>query len=788
MLGSHVRRAGDVPYQRSTELLPAAAAAAAAQALQAAMMAGASPQPTLHAQQQPMMPPLGGTGSSAAPLPPRGDATPSAATAAAAAATDALCAEAAFSPEVAASFMKKLWCSCCPAPVPVACDAQPLKALPIYADPGEIRAAGSGSTGLETALHRVFGAEGLQALFGTPQAVGAKRIAEGGMNHIFMVALAGRVVKCVRPKGVGQSEALETERLRLTTPSLMEDAHALFPLAAFQCRAASPTVPLPPGSTEPCEVLVFEYLHGCRTVGDLVRSFERTHATGRLQSSACCMTYRQSGSCPHAAAIRHLLAVQVPLLGRRFQALHGRRHGDFKVDNVMVERNGNLRLADFLSPFCRNCDREEFLSSTVTLHPLVQELRDCFPAYWEQALPTATRESVSSAGRWSPVDTRSNAQLLHELADLDVARRTSPHGLFGEVPSLLDCINGGLGVKFSTPSLPPFPPAGDLLLNGIASPPQHLHPSLPLSSESRCSSFAHPESPGSCSMPMRSPLAAAGATRVLAPPTASGGGPLLGEPAAAAAILQPSSPLAGFPGGAGASIAVSGAASVPNPTSVACGLEAASGTFPPPQGGSVTISFLASTGLMAPSLTPPPQLSLPMLALGRMGSLGDGSFMDTSSPMSPPCFAMTDLRHGSPFDRPGGSPAGIHHSSGRGSPFGGWPGLPTAAAGQPPPRQQHPATANGTQSPIGWSSFGLGPGGSAGFGHFGPALPPCSSFAVGVGPPPSPTGAAAMAAVAAPPAAFAAAAATAMAASTVPSPTNLRPMMAAQQFVYQHVS
>merc|ERR1711879_905758 len=102
--------------------------------------------------------------------------------------------------------------------------------------------------------------------------------------------------------------------------------------------------------------------------------YERTHAVGMLQNSSPCVAHRELGVCEHVHWLSSLLVQQVPLLNRRFQAMHGRRHGDFKANNVLVERGGTPRLADFLSAFCRSCDRNEFLGSIPSMHPAVRDM------------------------------------------------------------------------------------------------------------------------------------------------------------------------------------------------------------------------------------------------------------------------------------------------------------------------------------------------------------------------------------------------------------------------------
>lgn len=307
----------------------------------------------------------------------------------------------------------------------------------MHGDPAEVGRVSDGEVGL--VLQRIFGREGLLALFGRPDAAGAQRLSVGGLNHLFLVAHAGRLVKCTRPRSACLSEAREAERLRREAPALAVDVHAVFPLASFLCREP----PLLQTGLPPCEVVVFEHLDGCRPLGDLLRLFERTHPMGALRTTAPCAQHRSGQTCDHIAPLRSLVAQQAARLNWRFQAMHRRRHGDFKADNVLLDRRGMPRLADFLSPFCRSCDREEFLSSTDSTHPIVNEMRSAFSLAWQAEAQHAEALGRSPGCAVSHEEAFHNAQLMEALEHLNAARQSQ--SIFGPMPSLL--ANIGLSVR-----------------------------------------------------------------------------------------------------------------------------------------------------------------------------------------------------------------------------------------------------------------------------------------------------------------------------------------------------
>eukprot|EP00930_Biecheleria_cincta_P029032 TRINITY_DN20192_c0_g1_i1.p1 TRINITY_DN20192_c0_g1~~TRINITY_DN20192_c0_g1_i1.p1 ORF type:complete len:629 (-),score=108.39 TRINITY_DN20192_c0_g1_i1:244-2130(-) len=282
---------------------------------------------------------------------------------------------------------------------------------------------------LALTLQRVFGREGIQAIFGCASTQGARRLKCVGFNHDFMVELGGKLAKCIRPHaGAGGrfSEVMEAERLRHSSPSLENDQHALFPKTAFLCQA-----PCAGQGEFCCEILVFPFLEGCQSLGELVRSFERSHPCGVLRRGSACQEHLSDESgrtkCAHAHAL-HDLVRQAARLGRRFQALHGRRHGDFKADNLLLDRDGHLRLADFLSPFCITCDSEEFLKSLQSTHPSTQELQETFHTEWSQQACAAAIPDI-----------RRNSWLQEELRQLLAA--SQQQSLFGPMPDLLQGIS-----------------------------------------------------------------------------------------------------------------------------------------------------------------------------------------------------------------------------------------------------------------------------------------------------------------------------------------------------------
>lgn len=342
-------------------------------------------------------------------------------------------------------------CACCRLPVPVVLAGRhACQSLVIHGDPHEIGSIEDDR--LPQALSRVFGREGLRAVFGCDGVVGARRLHARGMNHVFMVAHAGRLAKCVAPRAECFSEAQEAERLRRESPMLAGDEHAVFPLATYLCRSAFPM-----RNQQMFEVVVFEYLDNCRSVGDLVRMYERTHPCGDLQSASSCPRHRSSGTCDHVHSLRSLVVQQVARLGLRFQQLHGRRHGDLKADNVLIDRRGMPRLADFLSPFCSSCDREEFRNSIISMNPAIQDMRGAFESRWQAAQYNGELARLRQGGQaLEPGEAARNAQLVESLEQLQAISQSQ--SIFGPVPSIL----GGIGITmpgFSL-TLPPTAPGG----------------------------------------------------------------------------------------------------------------------------------------------------------------------------------------------------------------------------------------------------------------------------------------------------------------------------------------
>lgn len=138
----------------------------------------------------------------------------------------------------------------------------------------------------------------------------------------------------------------------------------MFSLAAFLCVGAGTSEC---AQQQPYEISVFEYLDGCHSVGGLVNMFGRTHPLEILPITSSCTGHRNSGTCEHVAQLGRLVVNQVAQLGARFQALHCRRHGEMKADNVLVDHGGVFRFAGFLGPVCGSCGREEIISSSCLL-------------------------------------------------------------------------------------------------------------------------------------------------------------------------------------------------------------------------------------------------------------------------------------------------------------------------------------------------------------------------------------------------------------------------------------
>eukprot|EP00434_Breviolum_minutum_P012772 symbB.v1.2.011255.t2/scaffold748.1/size165754/9 len=327
-------------------------------------------------------------------------------------------------------------CSCCKAVEASRMASKPstdaVSTLTLMADLEEVLKANEES--LPSALLNVFGADGLSSIFGSASAKGAKRLWCGGFNHVFMIELGGKLAKCIRPHGGAGgdcSEVLEAERLRHHFPSIYQDNHILCPQAAFLCKANT-------SKHYVCEVLVFNFIPGCQSIADLCRDFERTHPCGVRRSAASCSEHRaledDQVNCEHFRALRALVR-QAASLGRHFQELHGRRHGDFKADNVLVDQHGHLLLSDFLSPFCVACDRDEFRSSIQSGHPICQQ---DFEEEWQAQAP-ACRPFNEAANR------KHTAWLAEEMRKLTEA--SSKQSLFGPLPDLLQNIS-----SWSSPS------------------------------------------------------------------------------------------------------------------------------------------------------------------------------------------------------------------------------------------------------------------------------------------------------------------------------------------------
>eukprot|EP00929_Paragymnodinium_shiwhaense_P015758 TRINITY_DN123863_c0_g1_i1.p1 TRINITY_DN123863_c0_g1~~TRINITY_DN123863_c0_g1_i1.p1 ORF type:complete len:651 (-),score=141.04 TRINITY_DN123863_c0_g1_i1:250-2202(-) len=363
-------------------------------------------------------------------------------------------------------------CSCCRAvamPAAGSLRQQDVQALRVLADPAEIGRAAEAD--LDRALMRVFGPEGLQALFGVRSTMGARRLRGGGLNHAFMVGHAGRLLKCVRPQTPICSEAAQAVKLRTQSPGLVVDVHAVFPLATFLCEQGGQA------DQAPYELLVFPWLDGCRPVSDLVRMFEKSHQTGSLRATSSCEAYRATGRCEHIRQLEAILTRQAAFLNGRFQGLHGRRHGDYKANNLLLCRDGMLRVADFLTPFCTSCDREEFLSSSMSMHAIVKDFRAAAAHGWERYASAAVKHlGAVQASALGPADVAGNARLLAALESFTPAVDDDTP-LLGPAPILRpnSSISLTLPIGSSASTAPPstvesFRSAPKLLRPGALSP------------------------------------------------------------------------------------------------------------------------------------------------------------------------------------------------------------------------------------------------------------------------------------------------------------------------------
>lgn len=322
-------------------------------------------------------------------------------------------------------------CSCCTAVEVSRRDTMPsLDAVSTLSLKGHLQEVlEANEQNLPTALSNVFGEDGLSAIFGRSSADGAKRLRCGGFNHVFMIELGGKLAKCIRPHGGAGgdcSEVVESERLRHHFPSLCQDQQVLFPQAAFLCKGMASTRYI-------CEVMVFDFLPGCQSVADLCRDFERTHPCGVRRQAASCAEHRaleeDKVNCEHFRALQALVR-RAASLGRHFQQVHGRRHGDFKADNILVDQHGNLLLSDFLSPFCAACDRNEFQTSIQSGHPICQDLQQVFEEEWQAPACQLSNEAAQR---------RQVAWLAGEMRKLSEV--SSQQSIFGPLPDLLQSIS-----------------------------------------------------------------------------------------------------------------------------------------------------------------------------------------------------------------------------------------------------------------------------------------------------------------------------------------------------------
>jgi len=171
---------------------------------------------------------------------------------------------------------------------------------------------------------------------------------------------------------------------------------------------------------------------------------------GVLQHTATCAEYRACGTCQHVPLLQSLVVQQSARLSARFQALHGRRHGDFKTDNILLDRGGVPKLADFLTPFCRSCDRREFVTSASANHHVVQEMQVAFERAWSEETVRSSTFVFPGVSALEPGEREGNARLMEALEQLvsasqanSVFSASSQGSLFGPVPDLLGSLSAG---------------------------------------------------------------------------------------------------------------------------------------------------------------------------------------------------------------------------------------------------------------------------------------------------------------------------------------------------------
>lgn len=275
---------------------------------------------------------------------------------------------------------------------------------------------------LDADLLAAFGAEGLQILFERSDAHGIERVGEGGLNHALMVALGNRLIKFTHVTP-GRSEACEAQRLLREIPEMASDPHIACPLGAYRCRMN--------GASFPCELTMYPFHAATKTVTDIILLFECTHPPEPMRRSSPCLEYRQGTSCKHMQQICSLVK-QVAGINRLFQKRYGRRHGDFKANNVLVDSQGRLVLVDLLNDSLVTCDREEFTRSLGKAHPFVSELQQYFQQaceWWSsQPEPSFSSECCDNElldGRQQEGEPESNMDLIRSLEGLQYSTRLS---------------------------------------------------------------------------------------------------------------------------------------------------------------------------------------------------------------------------------------------------------------------------------------------------------------------------------------------------------------------------
>ena len=193
---------------------------------------------------------------------------------------------------------------------------------------------------------------------------------------------------------------LDAARFTQLHPDALEDEHLSLAHKGALIRGAAVIY----------EALVYRRLDGALQLSSVLRAFTSSH-TG----SSACASFRASGTCEHAWALRCLIQ-QAARLNLRFQARYQQCHGGFCADVVLIHTNGALSLMDvFLSG---GCDCRSFLSSLDQILPAAAsaELGKTFidtRSALERVLPSLTQVPAAF-----PEERQMNVSLLQGLSTL----------------------------------------------------------------------------------------------------------------------------------------------------------------------------------------------------------------------------------------------------------------------------------------------------------------------------------------------------------------------------------